>query len=62
MEIGIIGQGFVGTAVREGLKQFYKTNTFDLNVQCTCKTLHELVNTSDIIFVCVPTPMRNDGS
>ena len=62
MEIGIIGQGFVGTAVREGLKQFYKTNTFDLNVQCTCKTLHELVNTSDIIFVCVPTPMRKDGS
>ena len=24
MKVGIIGQGFVGTAVKEGLKQFYE--------------------------------------
>ena len=31
MKIGIIGQGFVGTAVKEGLKQFYEIDTFDLD-------------------------------
>ncbi len=30
MNIGIIGQGFVGTAVNEGLKKYYKIETFDL--------------------------------
>ena len=29
--IGIIGQGFVGSAIREGLKDFYKINTFDID-------------------------------
>ena len=28
MKIGIIGQGFVGTAVREGLKQFHEIDIF----------------------------------
>ena len=62
MNIGIVGQGYVGTAVKEVFSKHYETNTFDLNGDCTCKTLHELVNTSDIIFVCVPTPMKKDGS
>jgi len=62
MRIGIVGQGYVGTAVKEVFSKHYETNTFDLNGDCTCKTLHELVNTSDIIFVCVPTPMKKDGS
>ena len=62
MKIGIVGQGYVGTAVKEVFSKHYETNTFDLNGDCTCKTLHELVNTSDIIFVCVPTPMKKDGS
>ena len=62
MQIGIVGQGYVGSAVKEVFSKHYETNTFDLNGDCTCKTLHELVNTSDIIFVCVPTPMKKDGS
>ena len=28
MKIGIVGQGFVGTAVHEGLKQYYKIETY----------------------------------
>ena len=31
MKIGIIGQGFVGSAIREGLKNYYKIYTYDLN-------------------------------
>ena len=33
-KIGKIGQGFVGAAVREGLKNFYDLITFDLNGDC----------------------------
>ena len=62
MKVGIIGQGFVGTAVKEGLKDYYSVETFDLVKPCTCSSLHELVNTTDVVFVCVPTPMNKDGS
>ena len=62
MKIGIIGQGFVGTAVREGLKQHYDIHTYDLKEKCTCESILELVDESDVIFVCVPTPMKKDGS
>ena len=63
MKIGIIGQGFVGTAVREGLKDYHKIDTFDLDKsKSTCRDMVELIDTSDIIFVCVPTPMKKDGS
>ena len=30
-KIGIIGQGFVGTAVREGLQKYFTTLTYDKN-------------------------------
>ena len=30
MKIGIVGQGFVGTAVREGLKGFFDIETYDI--------------------------------
>jgi len=61
MRIGVVGQGYVGTAVKTVFEKHYKTNTFDLNGNCSCKTLHELVNNSDVVFVCVPTPMKKDG-
>ena len=62
MKMGIVGQGYVGTAVKTIFEKYYETNTFDLNGNCNCKTLHELVNNSDVIFVCVPTPMKKDSS
>ena len=71
MNIGIIGQGFVGSAIREGLKGYYNVMGFDL-VADLCYNMEDvghiddrlptLVNESDIIFVCVPTPMRRDGA
>ena len=62
MKIGIIGQGFVGTAVNEGLKPFFKIETFDINKNSTCSSVTELSKKSDVIFVCLPTPMQIDGS
>ena len=62
MRIGIVGQGYVGSAVREVFSKHYETNTFDLNGDCTCRDMEELIDSSDVIFVCVPTPMKKDGS
>jgi UDPglucose 6-dehydrogenase len=62
MRIGIVGQGYVGTAVKTVFQKYYKTYTFDLNGKCNCNCLEDLVSNSDIIFVCVPTPMNSDGS
>ena len=63
MKIGIVGQGFVGSAIREGLKQYHQVQTYDINPSISmCDSLVELVDESQIIFVCLPTPMRKDGS
>ena len=62
MKIGIVGQGFVGTAVREGLKRFFDIETYDIAKECTCKTLDDICNKSKILFVCLPTPMKSDGT
>ena len=60
--IGIVGQGFVGTAVNEGLAKHYKIETFDIAKDSTCGSLKELIEKCQCIFVCVPTPMDGDGS
>jgi len=60
--IGIVGQGFVGTAVNEGLAKFYNIETFDIKKDSTCSSLKELIEKCQCIFICVPTPMDSDGS
>ena len=62
MKVGIVGQGFVGKALKSGFEKHYKTNTFDLNGKCSCESLDKLIDKSNIIFICVPTPMKKDGS
>jgi UDPglucose 6-dehydrogenase len=74
LNVGIVGLGFVGDAILNAINDAnYKlTNTthpnstpvscytFDINPNTnpTCETLGDLVDLSDIIFVCVPTPLR----
>jgi len=61
VKIGIIGQGFVGSAIREGLKGFYDVLTYDID-ESKCNSSHiDVCNKTDIIFVCIPTPMRKGG-
>lgn len=62
MNIGIIGQGFVGSAIKEGLKNFYKIRTYDIDKNKCNSTHGQVCLESDIIFMCLPTPMRKDGS
>tara|TARA_A100001515_G_scaffold137310_1_gene129796 strand:+ start:5504 stop:6343 length:840 start_codon:yes stop_codon:yes gene_type:complete len=59
--VGVVGQGFVGTAVREGLSNFYNIETYDKFKASTCDSLEELVDCCDFIFLCLPTPMRRTG-
>jgi len=63
MNIGIVGQGYVGTAVKEVFSKHYDVDTYDLDKdKCSVDYLEDLVELTNIIFVCVPTPMKKDGS
>ena len=62
MVIGIIGQGFVGNAVFQKFKNFFKVLTYDTNNDLSNSTINEIKNKCKIVFVCVPTPMNADGS
>ena len=63
-QIGVVGQGFVGTAVKKGFEDTVNVYTYDKYKpsHSSCITLSELCNKAQIIFVCVPTPMNLDGS
>jgi len=60
--IGIIGQGFVGNAIYQKLKHYYNIYTYDLNPQKSNSSFNKLKSNSEIIFICLPTPMNKDGS
>ena len=62
MNIGIIGQGFVGNAIYQKLKKYYKVFTYDIQAKLCNSDLDEVLNRCKIIFVCLPTPMNKDGS
>ena len=63
MKIGIIGQGYVGTAIKGGFEKHYEIETYDkFSTSKSTVNLHDLVLLCDVIFVCVPTPMNVDGS
>jgi nucleotide sugar dehydrogenase len=61
--IGIIGQGFVGSAVREGMKNHFDVKAFDRDPSkfSNVGSIFEVVEFSDMTFLCVPTPMKKSG-
>tara|TARA_B100002052_G_scaffold299030_1_gene334840 strand:- start:3659 stop:4513 length:855 start_codon:yes stop_codon:yes gene_type:complete len=65
--LGIIGRGFVGSAVEYAFSpqtqcDFVKIRVYDIDPLKSSSTLDDTVNKSDIIFVSVPTPSNNDGT
>lgn len=64
--IGIIGKGFVGSAVShafsEGVGYKAVIRTYDINTNLCSHTLEETASKSDFLFVSVPTPTNKDGS
>ncbi len=61
MNVGIIGQGFVGTAINEGLKTYHNVLTYDLHPGKCNSTPTQIIKKCKIIFQCLPTPMKNSG-
>ena len=64
--IGIIGKGFVGSAVRYGFSPNVGVDAdvkvYDKDQSKSTHTLQEVVIESDIIFLSVPTPSNKDGT
>jgi UDPglucose 6-dehydrogenase len=62
MNIGIIGQGFVGNAIYQKFKKYYNVLTYDKITTLSNSSYEHIINVCELIFVCVPTPMNDDGS
>mgnify|MGYP001189718636 CR=1 FL=1 len=63
MKVGLIGNGFVGRAIYENLKQNYDFVIYDKNpALANCCNISEITQDCKFIFVAVPTPMHLDGS
>ena len=64
--IGIVGRGFVGSAVQFGFSPNVgcdvEVRVYDVNPNKSTHTLEETVNESDFVFLSVPTPSNRDGS
>ena len=60
--IGIIGQGFVGNAIYQKFKNYFEVLTFDLDSKLCNSTLENICDRCETIFVCLPTPMNENGS
>ena len=73
MKIGIIGQGFVGNAIKQKFKEKYEIFAYDKiwghvkSIKWNKELKHEdgtnarkVIEETDIIFVCLPTPMYID--
>ncbi len=54
MKVGIIGFGFVGKAIKNGLKDSVKVFIVDPNIGSSIKDLDSF--DPDIVFLCLPTP------
>ena len=62
MKLGIIGNGFVGNAIAHAFVPYTTVRVHDKNPEKSLDTLSDVVNHSDVVFVCVPTPMTQEGN
>ena len=65
MKIGIIGKGFVGSAVQFGFSPNVGCDAdikiYDKDKSKSTHTIHEVVNESEYVFISVPTPADSQG-
>lgn len=58
LTIGIVGQGAIGTALKDGFEHLgTPVKTHDIKFETT---INEVLST-DICFICVPTPSKSSG-
>lgn len=59
ISIGVIGNGFVGSAIVKGFLQYNDIKIYDSNEFKSSHSLEETIQ-QNIVFVCLPTPMFKD--
>ena len=59
--IGVVGHGYVGESQSFAFSPSFNVKVFDKNSSKSTHSLEEVFN-SDYVFVCLPTPMKKDGS
>ena len=64
-KIGIIGKGFVGAAVAQGMSAGVGFNAqikiYDKDPKRSNHDLDDVLKDSDFLFISVPTPSRKNG-
>ena len=55
--IGIIGNGFVGSAIAAAFGLVADVYVYDIDDKKRTHTFQEVIQNSEFIFICVPTPM-----
>ena len=60
-KLGIIGHGYVGESQSFAFSPSFDVRVYDKDSLKSTHSLNEVLN-SDFIFVCVPTPMKKNGS
>ena len=64
--IGIIGRGFVGSAVQHGFSPNVgcdaEVRVYDKDPTKSLNSIDETINFSDFVFISVPTPTKKDGN
>lgn len=61
MKIGVIGGGFVGSAVAQGFSQAHDVDIFDVQPKKSTANWDSIMKESEIIFICIPTPSDDAG-
>ena len=59
IKVGVIGYGFVGRAISKSFNKNVNLLKIDPKLQTNTRDLKKF--SPDIIFICLPTPMREDG-
>ena len=63
MKLGIIGMGYVGKAIKATFENYFDILTYDITPEFSnTSNLLELVEKTNLVFLCVPTPMKKNGS
>jgi UDP-glucose 6-dehydrogenase len=63
MKVGIIGNGFVGSALIQAFRLKSEILVYDIQDSKSNSTLEKVSKECDFVFVCLPTPMNvhNNG-
>jgi nucleotide sugar dehydrogenase len=59
MNVGIIGRGFVGNAIFQGLNHYYDIKVHDVDPKKSTHEFNQVID-CDVVFLSVPTPMHKE--